>query len=438
MRKAGVKGIEVDPDSRDSALFEQIRNIFQKCKSLARTIKSGRPIKHLPSSFELSLPARELADSMVDKYFSSFESAYRILHEPTFRMEYQRYWEQPESVTIAIRLTVSLVVGIGLSLQDHAEMKAELRIKAQHWIHTAQDWLSGPLEKDCLDVAGVQIYCLTVMAREVFSTGGDLLWVSMGSLIHRAMQIGLHRDPRHLPPMSLLQAEIRRRLWTTVLEMIVQSSLDSGLSARISTEEFDTEAPSNVNDDEIDDLTTILPAHSVEMFTTTSMQLLLLQSIPVRLRILQLLNSLRPKLFYPDVLALDSELVESYRKCSNFLKTNGNFRVRGFHRSMLDFMLRRFLLPLHCPFARMANTNPLFYYSRKAGLDAAMALVMHEHDEDFRRLLATGGGMFREGVLCAATTISIELIAQVESQLLDGTILGAYHQENLSKKHCVK
>lgn len=422
LRTAGVKETEAESDGGNQFLFSQLRDLFQSCKSLARTIKLGRHVQRGVTAAEISTPVRDVADMMVDQYFMSFESVYRILHEPTFRIMYRHFWEKPETVTNTTRLTILLVIVIGSSLRGDTRATADWRDFVTQCIRSAQNWLSGPLEKDCLNIAGVQAYCLTLVARELFQMGGDLLWVSTGSLIHRAIQIGLHRDPVHLPPISLLRAEVRRRLWATILEMVAQSSLDSGLPARISYEEFDTRIPSNINDHEIDESTLVIPHHSEATFTSTSMQIMLYQSLPCRLQILQLLNNLRSRLSYPSILALDAKLVESYRKCSTFLKGNG---VSGFHRTLLDYMLRRFLLPLHCPFARMASTNPLFFYSRKASLDAAIAIVMGEHDDKFSSLLASGGGMFREGILCAATTISIELIAQVESQRLDGTLLSA-------------
>lgn len=406
----------------------KVRELFLECKSLARMIRLEGPICSL-SPAEVSspsrVPTRALANMMVDSYFASFESFYRILHEPTFRKDYRRYWEQPETATNATRLTILLVMAIGSSLLKNPDTRTELRTNIPQWILSAQNWLSGPLEKDCLNVAGVQLYCLTLLAREVFQVGGDLLWVSAGSLIHRAMQIGLHRDPMHLPQMTLLQSEVRRRLWATILEMVLQSSLDSGLPARISIEESDTGAPSNINDREIDGSTTVLPVHPETTYTTTSIQIMLFRALPVRLEILQLLNSLHTRLSYSEVIALDSKLVEGYRTCSSFLQANQNCGASAFHRNMLDYMLRRFLLPLHCPFARMASSNPVFYYSRKVGLDVAMAIITSEHDVGFSRLLTIGGGMFREGILCAATTVAIELIAQVESQRLDGTLMSA-------------
>jgi hypothetical protein len=84
---------------------------------------------------------------------------------------------------------------------------------------------------------------LTNLARQIFSIGGDVVWISTGSLVHSAMQIGLHRDPKHLPAISVLQAELRRRIWYTVLELVVQLSLDSWMPPRSTFDEFDTEPP---------------------------------------------------------------------------------------------------------------------------------------------------------------------------------------------------
>ena len=89
---------------------------------------------------------------------------------------------------------------------------------------------------------------------------------------------------------------------------------------------------------------------------------------------------------------------------------------------MLHYLVRRFIIPLHCPFANEARGNPLFYYSLKVGMDAAMAIVSPEPDEAFSRLMAIGGGLFREGLRLAATVICLELIAQIEAQRLDGTL----------------
>ncbi|KAH8884071.1 hypothetical protein GQ53DRAFT_731238 [Thozetella sp. PMI_491] len=405
------------------ALTAEMGDLLQQCKVLARQSKIGRPSRSLGGQGYIPAPPpREEADAMAALYFQSFESAYRILHIPTFWSEYQLYWSQPESAPIEIRLKVLLVIAIGLSLRKHSDEDAPFRTAVHRWVYAAQTWLSGPLEKSRLEIAGLQIHCLALIARQAFSIGADLAWASMGSLIHQAMQMGLHRDPKHLPAMSVLQAELRRRLWATIIEMAVQSSLDSALPPRISLDEFDTLAPSNVDDEELNTSATILQPHDRNTYTATSVQLILLDSLPIRLRILKLLTSLRSELSYTDVLALSSELSSACRSCSAFMGANAVSGVTPFHRNMLDYLVRRFMIPLHSSFANQARENPFFHYSLKATLDAAMAIVSPEPDESFANLMMIGGGMFREAIRYAGTIITIELLAEVESQRLDGTL----------------
>ena len=326
---------------------------------------------------------------------------------------------------------ILLVVALGSSLSDHLD--ASFRSTVQSWIYAAQAWASGPLEKDRLNIAGIQVSCLTLLARQVFSVGGDLLWLSMGSLVHRAMQIGLHRDPSHLPPVSILQAELRRRLWATILEMVVQASLDSAMPPRMNLDEFDTEPPSNINDDELDESTTMNISYPDSTFTTTSIQLVLLKSLPIRLRIVQLLNSLKSELSYIDVLALSSEIVGACRTLNVWIDENQN-SLTILDRNILDYLVRRFLMPLHIPFANEAQQNLLFRYSLELGLETALVLISPQPDEGFSRLMAMGGGMFKETFRHASTFISLGLLTRTMSQNLDGTLHRSTQYRDLLKQ----
>ena len=417
------------------SLLKEMGDLHLKCKTLGRSMKVGRPSRSLQSPrFDLTPPSRDIADQMIATYFSAFESTYRILHVPSFWTEYHRYWSSPENVTVGLRLKILLVIAIGSSLCKQDNTYTDLHNEIHQWIYAAQMWLSGPLEKDRLDITGIQIHCLTVLARQIFSVGGDLVWMSMGSLVHTAMQIGLHRDPRHFPSMSFLQAEVRRRLWATILELVVQSSLDSGMPPRIFFEEFDTDAPSNINDDELHGSMSAAQSRPRNTYTGTSMQLLLFDSLPIRLKAVQLLNGLHSELSYLDVLSLSTEITEACRKSSTFMREHKTSGVTTFHKNLLDYLLRRFLIPLHCPFAIKARKNPLFYYSRKVCLDAAMVSISPEPDEMFSRLMAVGGGLFREGIRYASTVVSIELLALIETQQRDGTLHRHAHDREILKK----
>ncbi|KAJ5698783.1 C6 zinc finger domain protein [Penicillium macrosclerotiorum] len=418
-----------------SVLVSQAGDSLQDCKTIARNIKLSRPSRG-PQFPGFGLPPlpREMADTMATLYIDYFESALRILHIPTFWSEYRKYWDDSDRIALNEQLKIYLVVGIGSSLYDHGDRAATLRNidLVQQWIYTAQTWLSGPLEKDRLDVSGIQIFCLTILSRQIFSIGDDLTWTSVGSLIHGAMQIGLHRDPKNLPAkISVLQAEVRRRLWYTVLELVVQSSLDARMPPRISWNDFDTELPSHINDDQINDTTTELRPVARSAFTDTSAQLALIDSLSSRIQIVQNLNGLHATTSYDQALSFSSELMASLQACH---RLTDNDVSTPFHRNMLDFLVRRFIIPLHYSFSNQAYRNPLFHYSSRISLDTALAIISPEPDSTFSRLISIGSGPFRESIRCATSVISLELLRHVENQQFSGTLQRTHQYREFLKK----
>ncbi|KAK1654526.1 C6 zinc finger domain protein [Colletotrichum phormii] len=423
------------PDAETEAMAIEAGTLLRNCKDLARSIKSWQPSRSFGNSgVNLAAPSRGVADVMVGHYLDSFESTYRILHKPTFRAEYQRFWDDPASVKNDARLKILLAIAIGSSLHDPEEVEPGFKRLAHQWIYAAQAWLSGPLKKDRLGINGVQIHCLTILARHIFSIGGDLVWIYTGTLLHTAMQIGLHRDPINLSPMSTLQAEIRRRLWSTILELVIQSSLDAAMPPRISFDEFDSRPPANVNDDELEESQTELQSHLRSTYTDMSLHLQLRDSLMSRLRVAQLLNGIHHELSYHVALELSAEITHACRTNIHFVRQHERSGVSVFHRNLLDFLVRRFLIPLHCPFASQAQTNPLFQYSTKVTLDATITILSPEPDDKFSRLFRIAGGMFREGYRYALATVSHEFIAQAEAQHRDGTLQRNVQQRQFLKK----
>ncbi|KAI1860400.1 uncharacterized protein JN550_011552 [Neoarthrinium moseri] len=421
-------------------LITQAAGFLGQCKNAAKGIKIGRPTRGLqPADIGLALPPRQTADAMVKLYFTAFESTHRILHTPSFWTEYRIFWEQPESTPLALRLKVLLAVSIGSSLYDHgAEDAALSNIEmVHHRIYDAEIWLAGPLEKDRLSIAGLQIYCLTILARQIFSIGGDTIWASMGSLIHTAMQLGLHRDPQHLPPMSSLQAELRRRLWATILDFVVQSALDSRMPPRISVDEFDTGPPLNVNDDEIDESIVMAQSHSTDTFTATSVQICLFESLPVRLSIVQALSNLQRELTYNHALHLSSRLTDAIQTSHYWMERTSGATL--FHKNMLDYLIRRFMIPLHYSFSNQTRENRIYYYSLKLSVDAGIALISPEGsdagpDAHFSKLMAMGGGLFREGIRSAMSAVTLNLLVLAQEQHLEGTMRRNFQSREVMKQ----
>lgn len=79
---------------------------------------------------------------------------------------------------------------------------------------------------------------------------------------------------------------MRRRIWATVLELNVQLSVDAATTALIGLSEYDTGPPCNLDDEVLDRATTTLPPlQPRDCFTTLSLQILILQPFPSRLRL---------------------------------------------------------------------------------------------------------------------------------------------------------
>lgn len=195
-----------------------------------------------------------------------------------------------------------------------------------------------------------------------------------------AIQMGLHQDPDHLGGMALLQKEIRRRLWYTILEMNVQAALDSGLRPMVTADEFDTRPPSNLSDEDLDNGTQAdSPEEVAPTPTRASFQCLLATFVLLRLEATRVINALQEEPSYDRVLCLGEELALACRNATVSIDHHKlvakNLWPTEFPYSCCDHFHRRFLLCLHLPYAAKAAQNPIYSYSSRVGLEAALDLV---------------------------------------------------------------
>lgn len=441
----------------EKELFIGIKNhdgefwqMMETCKNLARAIKESR-LQPL-SSLELGrrIPSRDVADGLVDAYLRSFEGVLRILHVPTFRAEYESYWALDEDERATKRadsfvIQLQLVMALGAAMHDDL---FSLRSAASQWIHEAQLWLMLPPEKSRLTVVGLQIMCLVTLARSVCSVGHEMAWVTAGELVRKAMYMGLHHDPGKLQPgMTTYRAEMRRRLWATIMELNLQSSFDAGGPTLISPTDYDVLPPANLDDEELGDepvgdagsspaRSDASAASGKVKVTSMSIQLELLLSLPLRLALLSHANRDRSEDDYDKTLHLNSVLTKACRTLSKSLsrlvqaqkdKGVASPKIADFHTSFAELLVYRCFTTLHQPFVMRSLDDPRLYFSRKMNLDSAIKIATicdlagprramgpggdapGAGSSDFHRLLVNGSGMFRNILLQAVPGIIFEL-----------------------------
>ena len=201
--------------------------------------------------------------------------------------------------------------------------------------------------------------------------------------------------------------------------MNVQASLDTGMPPALSFDDFDTDPPSNFNDEDIDDRTGILEESPKATVTDSSLQRFLFQSLRPRLEILRRMNGVRLEMSYDEALALTSQITNACRQCNAHVQNGNGAEVEVFRHNLADLFLRRFLLCLHRPLASRARLNPLFYFSRKISFDYAIALPTPTPNEEFSHLVLLGGDIFKSRIIHASLALASKRLIETEEQGLN-------------------
>ncbi|KAM7210438.1 hypothetical protein V8F06_014174 [Rhypophila decipiens] len=420
---------------------------MQKCKEFGRAVKAQRIPTQISFDIGSAVPPEGTACRLVEAYFRTFESVYRILHGPSFWREYRTYWNNAAAADPVFVLQFQLCMAIGSCFQDDV---VTLRPVATRWIYEAQVWLVSPSVKARMNIGYLQVMCLLHLAKEACGVGGDLGWISAGGLVRTAMFMGLHRDPDALPAkMPVIRAEMRRRLWATILEITLQSSLDAGGPPLISLSDFDTRAPSNFDDDQLSENDQSPPptARPLSTFTQTTVQLALLRSFPTRLAIAHFVNHFNSASSYDETLRLSSDLTTACRALSATIQPSydptGVFpkRLSLFQLRLAEQNVHRFFLALHHPWLFHAQNNPTYYFSRKMCVETALKLYRAfstcspagasgtaSQTDDFTRLSTCGHGAFRSVPIQAILTIYLELLWQAQDDRSFRQSLNIDHQ----------
>ncbi|KAI1206064.1 uncharacterized protein F4807DRAFT_453663 [Annulohypoxylon truncatum] len=431
-------------------LFDQISrekkseaiSLVNKSKTLARTIKAQRVPDLLNFKFGTNIPARETTDELVEGYLRTVESVFRILHVPSFRKEYEEFWSSPDSVDVSFKIQLQLVMAIGSIVYD---ARFTLRKSAIQWVYEAQFWLMSPIPKARLTISGLQTMLLLCFAQQAASVGHDLVWISVGDVMRSAMYMGLHRDPKKLPKMNLFRSEMRRRLWNTILELALQTSMDSGGPPLINFQDYDTCAPANCNDDQLTDDDAAVATNTPEQFTDTSAALALRVTFSARLAVARSLNEFDSQHTYEDALRLHGQLSTAYKSLSQYLQKFA-FSARqptDLQRRFIDVLIRRYLMALHLPYFAPSMTEPAYAFSRKTVVETSAKIwstvfptaalnprpfpcpaneleALSADVDDLARMTSCASGLFR----CILSQVSMAIGLELKSQLQEDDGLG--------------
>ncbi|KIW63974.1 hypothetical protein PV04_08934 [Phialophora macrospora] len=352
---------------------------LRRCKFLAKSIKLQRS-PPWPTTPTPDLPDKAVADQLVEGYLRTSETIYRILHIPSFMRDYNAMWVTvPRTVQDPnFRVQAKIVLAIGATVYDE---QFSLRQSAVRWVHEAQTWLTEPVFKSRLSIQSLQTELLLLIARERVGVGGELVWISAGSVFRAAVHMGLHRDPTLVSRMSLFTTEMRRRLWNTILEISLQSCMDSGSPPLVNLDDFDTAPPGNFDDDQLitaEDADAPNAPNPVGQFTQTTVVACLRESFPLRLEIAKFLNDIKSPCLYEEAIRLDTKMRASYRALSQTLRgcrpAINNLSPSTVETGVVNLIMCRYLSAIHVPFfgPSLQEAASTYAFSRKVVSETAL------------------------------------------------------------------
>jgi hypothetical protein len=307
-----------------------------------------------------SIPPQQVVHRLVRAHLQAFEPIYRLFHPPQLEEELNAFWADNTSCAEEWLAQLFMVLALG----SHTTPEPILRgtgplmesctarfLDAAQFCFSRSPYLSAPT------LTSVRILCLTVIARllEVKGAETSQLLSLTGFLTRTAMAINLHRAPSVLSGVTAFEAEMRRRVWTTVQLLDLQVAIRTGTSYAHKNE--DTIVPLNINN------TDIYRTHHGWMLrrqqaqrqgiTDSTFQVQLAELLPTLIQIVNTINSpTKGPPTYEKVQSWDSQLRQKLQDAETALTPNPQRSTESqvASQTQLDFLrliIHRTLLGLH-------------------------------------------------------------------------------------------
>lgn len=431
---------------RAKAAFDAVK---QRWKDHARKSAAAAAPPGDAALFAL-VPARAAMDDLAAQYFDTIEQTHRILHRPTFEREYAAYWADGGSGRTAGFAAVLCLVSACTHVQACAPpwrfvgASSVARHAAAAQVEAAEAWMARQSRKH-VGLRTFQLRALAALARVLNEVKAKQLWLGAGTLLRQAVAAGMHRDPARLAArrfgykkdlaqdptlpgggLSPFDWEMRRRLWTTIVELDLQASYERGLASSTVGYVVDSGAPLNVEDGEVDPDMESAPGEAAaeaatDCLTPTLYQHLSHRSLPLRIDVNAALNDTTATLTLEDILRYEREIlrqIDAVRHVRDLRAPGGGGSGPALLQSaLLELQLRALLLSLHDSTIYHKHAVDRGYSAFRSA-DAACRII-DLHGE----LLAAGYhfiGVLRNDVFRAATSLCYNIRSQAPSSSSSG------------------
>ncbi|KAI0857676.1 fungal-specific transcription factor domain protein [Xylaria cubensis] len=361
------------------------------------------PLYETHASIIESLPSRPVVDRLVSRYLNVLYIAPGVVHSSHFLREYEEFWKAPHAAPI---MWVGLLFSMMCLAAQHQQ---SFQCFAETSSTFGQSRMPPQATESQVAVDRYRENVIRCLILGQYPKGGTYvletlihyflvecfhlkdmeigIWTLVGSIVQIAIQMGYHRDAKHFPNISPFAGEMRRRVWSIVVQMDFSISTQLGLPRLIKESQTDTAEPRNLYDSDFDEHTPELPASRPETEVTPTLYVLAkLRLLSVGAKIADVATE--PQLYsYDKVLELDRQITEVRNALPSSLKWDGLASSLNLsseiiiQRIWLEVIVQQLKIILHKKFLEPSRLHQQYGISRSACFNAAMKIL------DFQRLV---------------------------------------------------
>ena len=296
------------------------------------------------------LPERATVEALVNCYLVTFDKLFPLLDPPAFQREVAEFYQNPSGVRnewlaqLYMVLALACYASPACSLESYPggiEGLSGQLLNGAEAAFTQTSFLLNPCHRQ---FTTTRVLCMIAIAKQLdimTHNDSDTCWQYMGLVVRLAMGLWLHRSPDSFDTMPFAESQERKRIWITVAQLDLFTSIAAGMQTQCQPEDCNTPAPSK-SDEDIDD-------------TEVVYQKKLAQILPILSGIINKLNSPQSEMEYDEVLRLDSQLRGLLHSVElpEMMGSGTPANWMQLQATTLSNMIRRVRLAVHQPWARI-------------------------------------------------------------------------------------
>jgi hypothetical protein len=387
-------GDEASDDEYDAWRNEEPLNVYDE--ELPGLLRAPRRVtKAELLSF---MPPKAEADALVSLWFRSPQPYKIIIHAPQFQTEYRQFWRSQTSAPVMWLGVLYGMFGMACLFKirasgspDTPEIRATIEKADLYQELAASAAVLGNYTKP----KTYTMECLLLHAGSNRSNDYSDLWVLMGVFFRLALRMGYHRDPSHYSNVSVLDGEMRRRVWHMLYMLDTIVSFQLGLPAMLRTVQSDTQPPRNLYDQDFSIHSKTLPPPRPAEQLTPSAYIAAKTSLCHIFALAADVSHAPTPPSYTEVMELDARLEATKASMAPGLQFQDlELCLTEDPESLmcrfgLDLLCLKIKVVLHRRFMVATATQAVATYSRTSVIGAAMRTL--EHHRTIYRASSPGG-----------------------------------------------